>query len=263
MMGERELMIPKAFDFIKFAKLFYSDLTLASVEGYCLQYPALKPEAILFISERVSFLLFSYLNPRRIIKRFEDFVDRYYNAVYLMKQGELSHEEKQRLPESHYLLIELEKCLKGDELFLSQLLERGLSLFTNTSFTLKELEPLRDYVPFFRCIARDRAAVMLSYVYNYLKKHPDCQSLTHLPEPAPWLSIDETSNPQPIKENQKKSVTFLETPNIRHIPRIGKKPVHHRGVEPVIKEKLATKRKKIPAEGGEPSPPEKRAKLIP
>lgn len=104
---------------------------------------------------------------------------------------------------------------------------------------------------------------MLSYVYNYLKKHPDCQSLINLPEPIPWLGIDETSNSQPIKEGQEKSVTFLETPRFHNIPRIGRKAVRGGCGKPVIMEKQGEKREKVPTEEDEPSPPAKRAKVTP
>lgn len=55
-------MVPKAFDFIKFAKLFYSGLTLSAIEDYCMQYPTLKPEAILFVGKKFPSYCFLTLN---------------------------------------------------------------------------------------------------------------------------------------------------------------------------------------------------------
>ena len=208
----------------KLWKLFFRSSSKDSIHDYSLKYPLLKSDIILIIFKQISLTLLSYFKTKpagRKITAFNNIVDRYCKLNALIKNKTGGDELSEPFSQCPYQLLQLENCMKGqlDSLILLFRKEKGRPEFLGPcedfNAFLKEIEPISDYIPVLQLILKDRASVMLSYIYNGIKKNPYDPCMENLPSPPAWIEEDNgTVMHSTTPSYGSKKVTFFHDPEI-------------------------------------------------
>ncbi len=197
------------FDYEKFKQKFFNNQVFATLtEYYYTQYPNLSKVYIEYLIKRISALFIQNFIMADVIYKLN-----IYNAMTKLITKGLSVEDQEKFKYNH-ILPQLKAYKEATSEFIHQEFIKNTDAWGN--LIGGEVDNIESYLPLLKEILEDRATVILSYVYNYLRQvlpETIADKKINIFPPPDFQAIEKFENQTVVSQDlsETKHVRFMDT----------------------------------------------------